>query len=132
LTPMTLFERLQEDHPCEYPDSKLRTFQRRVSEWKALYGPEKDVMFRQKQVVGRMGLSDFTKLKIEESEEFIQARRKHSAVESSINDLENHGLDCLDHGIDDFKRYVALAVVARNIQIIGHILQQKEIKRLKR
>ncbi|MEA1868246.1 MAG: IS21 family transposase, partial [Thermodesulfobacteriota bacterium] len=63
LTPMTLFERLQEDHPCEYPDSKLRTFQRRVSEWKALYGPEKEVMFRQEQVVGRMGLSDFTKLK---------------------------------------------------------------------
>ncbi|MEA1866937.1 MAG: ISNCY family transposase, partial [Thermodesulfobacteriota bacterium] len=67
------------------------------------------------------------------SEEFIQARRKHSAVESSINALENHGLDrCLDHGINGFKRYVALAVVARNIQIIGHILQQKENKRLKR
>lgn len=63
LTPMTLFEKLQVDHPSEYPDSKLRTFQRRVSEWKALYGPEKEVMFRQEQLVGRMGLSDFTKLK---------------------------------------------------------------------
>lgn len=63
LTPLTLFDKLQKDHPGEYQDSKLRTFQRRVSKWKALYGPEKDVMFRQKQVVGRMGLSDFTKLK---------------------------------------------------------------------
>ncbi len=61
-TPMTLFEKLQKDHPGEYQDSKLRTFQRRVSEWKALYGPDQEVMFRQEQVAGRMGLSDFAKL----------------------------------------------------------------------
>lgn len=63
LTPITLFEKLQKDNPGEYQDSKLRTFQRRVSEWKALYGADKEVMFRQEQVAGRMGLSDFTKLK---------------------------------------------------------------------
>ncbi|OEU59998.1 MAG: hypothetical protein BBJ57_00935 [Desulfobacterales bacterium PC51MH44] len=34
---------------------------------------------------------------IEHSEEFVKSRRKHSAVESSINALESHGLDrCLD------------------------------------
>jgi hypothetical protein len=38
-----------------------------------------------------------------------------------------HGLDlCPDHGIDGFKRYVALAVVARNIHRIGAILWQQE------
>lgn len=63
LTPMTLFEKLQKDRPGEYQDSKLRTLQRRVSKWKALYGPDKEVMFRQEQVVGRMGISDFTTLK---------------------------------------------------------------------
>ncbi len=63
LTPITLFEKLQKDNPGEYQDSNLRTFQRRVSEWKALYGADKEVMFRQEQVAGRMGLSDFTKLK---------------------------------------------------------------------
>lgn len=63
LSPITLFEKLQKDYPGEYQDSKLRTFQRRVSKWKALYGPDQDVMFRQEQVAGRMGLSDFTKLK---------------------------------------------------------------------
>lgn len=63
LTPITLFEKLQKDHPGEYQDSKLRTFQRRVSEWKALYGPDQEVMFRQEQVAGRMGISDFTQLK---------------------------------------------------------------------
>jgi hypothetical protein len=63
LTPMTIFKKLQKDYPGECQDSKLRTFQRRVSKWKALYGPDQDVMFRQEQVAGRMGLSDFTKLK---------------------------------------------------------------------
>lgn len=64
----------------------------------------------------------------EQAAPFVQARRAHSAVESAINGLEVHGLDvCPDHGIDGFKRYVALAVVARNIHRIGDILwhQQK-------
>ena len=70
---------------------------------------------------------------IEKSEEFVEFRRKHSAVESAINALENHGLDrCLDHGLHGFKRFVALAVVARNLQILGHLIQQKELKRQKR
>lgn len=41
----------------------LRTVQRRVREWKALHGPEPDVMFMLKHEPGVMGLSDFTKLK---------------------------------------------------------------------
>ncbi|MFT5115808.1 MAG: IS5 family transposase, partial [Parasphingorhabdus sp.] len=50
----------------------------------------------------------------------------HSAVESGINALEVHGLDrCLDHGIDGFRRYVALAIVARNMQKLGTELQKK-------
>jgi hypothetical protein len=62
--------------------------------------------------------------------EFIRLRRQHSAVESAINALEAHGLDrCPDHGIDGFKRYVAVAVVARNIQRLGAILLQQEIDR---
>jgi DNA-binding FrmR family transcriptional regulator len=70
---------------------------------------------------------------IEQSPEFKQAQRQHSAVESTISALENHGLDrCLDHGIEGFKRYVALGVLARNIQIIGHTLQQKELKKEQR
>lgn len=71
--------------------------------------------------------------KIENSEEFRNARKKHSAVESAINGLEVHGLDyCPDKGINGFKRYVALAVVARNIHRIGHILYQREQKALLR
>jgi hypothetical protein len=79
---------------------------------------------------GRLSVKD---KEIQQSEEFVESRRKHSAVESSINALENHGLDrCLDHGLHGFKRYVALSVLARNIQILGHLVQQKELKRQKR
>ena len=63
----------------------------------------------------------------EQDPEFMRLRRRHSAVESAINALEVHGLDrCPDHGIDGFKRYVALAVVARNIQRLGAVLRQHE------
>jgi hypothetical protein len=64
---------------------------------------------------------------------FVAARKAHSAVESGINALEVHGLDkCLDQGIDGFKRYVALAVVSRNIQKIGQIKRDQERERLAR
>ena len=86
-----------------------------------------------KVILPRKGKLSAINKEIENSEEFREARRKHSAVESSINALENHGLDrCRDHGLHGFKRYVGLAVVARNIQIIGHIVRQRELARLQR
>ena len=69
----------------------------------------------------------------EHRDSFRLFRRRHSAVESAINALENHGLDqCPDHGIDGFRRYVALAIVAINLHKIGAILRQKERKRKRR
>ena len=86
-----------------------------------------------KLILPRKGKLSAINKEIESADEFKEARRKHSAVESSINAIENHGLDrCRDHGLHGFKRYVGLAVLARNIQIIGHILQQKERIRLQR
>jgi hypothetical protein len=70
---------------------------------------------------------------IEHSAEFIESRCKHAAVESAINALENHALDrCPDHGIGGFKRYVALAVLSRNIQLLGAMIREKELERQKR
>jgi hypothetical protein len=87
----------------------------------------------EKVILPRKGKLSAINKEIENSEEFREARRKHSAVESSISALENHGLDrCLDHGLIGFKRYVGLAVLARNIQILGHILQQRQLKRQQR
>ena len=48
-------------------------------------------------------------------------------MESAINALEVHGLEkCPDHGLHGFKRYIAMAVVARNIQRLGAVLRQQE------
>ncbi len=86
-----------------------------------------------KVVLPRKGKLSAINKEIENSEDFKEARHKHSAIESSINALENHGLDrCPDHGIHGFKRYVGLAVLARNIQILGHILQQKQLQRMQK
>ncbi len=63
LQPMTLLEHIQSGYPDRYPDSVLRTLQRRIKEWRVLYGPEKDVMFRQTHAPGQQALSDFTRLK---------------------------------------------------------------------
>ena len=69
----------------------------------------------------------------EQAPEFVKARRTHSAVESAINGLEVHGLDvCPDHGIEGFRRYVALAVLTRNIHRIGVILWSQDIERAQR
>jgi hypothetical protein len=77
-------------------------------------------------------LSKAAKL-IENSEDFREGRRKHSAVESSIGALQNHGLDkCPDHGLEGFKKYVALGVLARNLQILGHHVREQEQKKRKR
>lgn len=79
---------------------------------------------------GRLSAKD---AQVEKSEVFVQARRKHSAVESAISAMENHGLDrCLDFGIHGFERYVALAVVARNLQVLGNYLLERERKSKKR
>ena len=78
---------------------------------------------------GRLSQADKER---EYSEEFIETRHQHSAVESAINALEVHGLDkCRDHGIEGFKRYVALAVLARNIQKVGAIKRHIEREREK-
>jgi hypothetical protein len=63
LRPMTIFEYLQEKYPEKYSQSKLRTLQKRVSEWKAAHGEGKEVMFAQEHQPGEMGLSDFTHFK---------------------------------------------------------------------
>ena len=66
----------------------------------------------------------------EDSREFKLLHRQHSAVESAINALEVHGLDrCPDHGIKGFERYVALAVLAKNIHRLGTVLREQQKER---
>jgi IS5 family transposase len=39
---------------------------------------------------------------------------------------------CPDHGLAEFKRYVGLAVLARNIQLIGKAIHVKKLQELEK
>jgi len=59
LRPVALFEELRRRHP-ELEPGVRRTLERRVRAWRAIHGPEQEIIFRQVHEPGRMGLSDFT------------------------------------------------------------------------
>ena len=60
LNAVTLLEELQRRHPGEYDSGVLRTLQRRMRQWRAVYGAERDIYFAQEHPPGRLALSDFT------------------------------------------------------------------------
>jgi transposase, IS5 family len=75
--------------------------------------------------------------KIEQAEEnapeYINLRKKHSSVESSINGLNHTGLEkCYDHGLTGFKRCVSLSILARNLHSLGKDILEKETKQKNR
>jgi hypothetical protein len=59
LRPVAIFEEMIRRHP-ELGTGVRRTLERRIRSWRALHGPEQEVIFRQVHEPGRMGLSDFT------------------------------------------------------------------------
>ncbi len=56
---VAVFSEIVRRHP-ELGEGVRRTLERRIRQWRALHGPERDVIFRQEHPPGRMGLSDFT------------------------------------------------------------------------
>lgn len=56
----TLFTILTERTPERYTPGQLRSFQRHVATWRALHGPDHDVIFEQIPQPGQCGQSDFT------------------------------------------------------------------------
>jgi hypothetical protein len=56
---IAVLEEIQRRHP-EFSSGVRRTLERRMRAWRALAGPEQDVIFRQEHEPGRLGLSDFT------------------------------------------------------------------------
>jgi len=59
LRPVALYEELMRRHP-ELDPGIRRTLERRVRAWRAIHGPDQEVIFRQTHEPGHMGLSDFT------------------------------------------------------------------------
>src|SRR5271169_4052864 len=56
---IAMLEEIRRRHPEIGPGIR-RTLERRMRTWRALVGPEQDVIFRQEHEPGRLGLSDFT------------------------------------------------------------------------
>ncbi len=56
----TLFALLCERHPGRYQATQVRTLQRHIARWRALHGPEQDVIFEQRHTPGERAQSDFT------------------------------------------------------------------------
>ena len=58
----TIFEFLQRAYPGKYHNGQLRTLQRKIKKWKALYGPSKEIFFSQVYRPGQWACSDFTSM----------------------------------------------------------------------
>ena len=56
----TLFALLCERHPGRYQATQVRTLQRHIARWRALHGPEQEVIFEQRHIPGERAQSDFT------------------------------------------------------------------------
>jgi len=77
---------------------------------------------------GRLNKEEYER---EHSKQFKALRKEHVAVESDINCLEHHGLNmCPDKGIDHFKRYTSLGVLAYNLHKLGNILLEQDREKL--
>jgi hypothetical protein len=61
LRPIAVFDEIRRRHR-EIGPGVRRTLERRIRAWRALHGPDQEVIFRQEHAPGRLGLSDFTDL----------------------------------------------------------------------
>ena len=80
-----------------------------------------------KVVMPKLGRLTEKEKEEEKSRSFKKLKNKHSAIESNINELENRGLDrCPDRGINNYRKYIGLAICAYNLKKIGReILKQQ-------
>ena len=113
-----------------YPQIKQASFD------KGFYSVDNKTSLEQivdRLIMTRKGKLTKVEKELERDKEYVRARNEHRAVESGISALINHGLDrCLDHGIEGLCRYAAFSVTARNLQILGSRVVEKEIRKLER
>ena len=62
IRPSAVFYELLRSNP-ELDPGVRRTLERRIRAWKAEFGPDKEVIFRQNKEAGALGISDFTSMK---------------------------------------------------------------------
>ena len=80
-------------------------------------------------VMPKKGKRNKTEQQEESKAEFQKARQQHSAVESAIASLQNHGLKkCRNKGKIGFNKYVAVGILAFNIHKLGAVIQEQHRK----
>ncbi len=62
IRPSAVFYELVRNNP-ELDPGIRRTLERRIRDWRAEFGPDKEVIFRQNKEAGHLGISDFTRMK---------------------------------------------------------------------
>lgn len=83
LEPLTIFEHLQENYPNQFSDGQLRTFERRVKDWKLQNGKSKLLSFPQVHIPGELMELDWTcmnKLKITIAGELFKHKLCHTIL----------------------------------------------------
>ena len=121
--PQALIERLKGNYPkLEYSYKSLsfdRGFYSKLT--KANMGKEVNRL-----ILPKKGKKTKAEKEEESHEEFRHLQNQHSAVESNINELERGGVNKVpDKGLNGFKKYVALGILAHNIKRLGKYLKEE-------
>ncbi|MDQ7032277.1 MAG: transposase [Desulfonauticus sp.] len=84
-------------------------------------------------IMPKKGKRNKAETKKEHQPKFRKLKKKHSAIESNINELEHRGLGrCPDRSWQKFKNYTALAVCAYNLHKIGRKLLKDQLAKEKK
>jgi len=93
-------------------------------------GPVKQVLQKhfQQVIMPKPGKKNHEQTNEETQKSFEKLRKKHSAVESNINELEHSGADKVrDKGLGGFKNYMAWSVVAYNLKRLGRVVMDQNL-----
>ena len=120
---VSLGQRLQKNYGLDYDLNRI-SFDRG---YYSLLGEKSLQKIFTTVVMPKPGKKTASRELAEATPSFEQARRKHSAVESNINELEQSGADKVrDKGIDGFKKYVGWSVLAHNLKRLGGLVIKQE------
>ena len=123
---MPLIERMQKKYPVDKYKYKSISFDKGF--YSSVVKKRLEPIFEQ-VVMPKKGKANKKEQEEQSQESYQELRKAHSAVESNINELEQSGLDRVkDKGLDGFKKYVALGIVAHNLKRLGKlVIEQKRL-----
>lgn len=109
------------------PDYKLQSISFDRGFYSALSKAALQKLFEQ-VIMPKKGKKTLEQEEEETAKTFVSLRKKHSAVESNINELEHSGANRVpDKGLDGFKKYVALGVLAYNLKRLGKLVMEQDL-----